>query len=388
MPEYFTGTLTLLHLAPHLAFLFLITVACGTAATRLAIYLSHRLNILDKPDGRKAHGKPVAYLGGFGMLLGFLAGIAAAAVLFPEYALLHRETFFTAAAGGVAIFFVGFWDDIRPIRAMLKLLQQIAVASAMWYFGLRIEILTGASGAVDIGTTISYLVTIGWYVALMNSINLVDGLDGLAGGISFLGAASLVGVSLVINFSDDVLLGALLATITAGTVLAFLFFNWHPAKIFMGDGGSLLLGFLLATSSLVASTKTPTIIALCVPLVALGLPLFETTFSFTRRILQKKSPFKPDRRHLHHRLLDLGLDQRRVVVALLFATAFLGVNSVILAKAERYVLLFNIIFIIGGLILLIENLRFLEKRQTTITRQLNAEVVAGAEPPAETVAES
>jgi UDP-GlcNAc:undecaprenyl-phosphate GlcNAc-1-phosphate transferase len=125
----------------------------------------------------------------------------------------------------------------------------------------------------------------------------------------------------------------------------------------------LLLGFLLATASLVGSTKTPTLLALVVPMVALALPLFETSFSFLRRLLRGQHPFKPDRRHLHHRLLDLGLNHRRVVVLLLFFTAFLGINSVALAQSGSEWVLFNALFLIGGIVLLIENLKFLERRR-------------------------
>lgn len=343
--------------------LFLFTAVVGVGATRLSIFLSHRLEILDAPDPRKSHREPVAYLGGLGILLAFAVGLLGLVLLQPDFAVLRAPFFTVVLLGALAIFLIGFWDDVRPIAAIPKLLLQIAVASGMWLAGVRVEMLSLGGAPAQLGLTFSYIITVGWYVTLMNSINLVDGLDGLAGGISLISAISLVGVSLVIGVTPEVVIGAFLSLLTAGAVLGFLVYNWNPAKTFMGDSGSLLLGYLLATASLVGSTKTPTLMALSVPLVALGLPLFETFFSFLRRAVSGQHPFKPDRRHLHHRLLDMGLDQRRVVVILLFMTGFLGVNSVILAQVESRLIFFNVLFLVGGLILLIENLKFLERKR-------------------------
>ncbi len=340
------------------------TFLAGLVTTKVSIWLSHRLDILDKPDPRKAHREPIAYLGGLGMLLAFLAGVGFLTRLFPSLSIFHWTFMMQLLVGAVAIFLIGCWDDISPIPAVVKLGLQILVGLFMWVSSVRVELVSflGDDNA-QVSLLISMCITVGWYVVLMNSINLVDGLDGLAGGISLIGALSLVGVCLVVTPSNEVAIGAYIAIITAGAILAFLMFNWHPAKTFMGDGGSLLLGFLLATSSLVASTKTSTVLALSVPLVALGLPVFEIFFSFMRRAIKGQHPFKPDRRHLHHRLLDLGLNQRRVVLFLLYMTAFLGINSVILAKAESQILLFNVLFLLGGLVLLIENLKFLERER-------------------------
>ncbi len=347
-----------------LAGLFLATAVAGVGATRLSIWLSHRLGILDRPDPRKSHREPVAYLGGLGILLGFAAGVFVLVLSKPALVATQGGPLLTVFLGAVLIFLVGFWDDVRPVPAWGKLLLQIGTASAMWFAGIRVEMVSyGFDQAVDLGALVSYGITVGWYVGLMNAMNLVDGLDGLAGGIAFIVALALVGVSMIIMPSPEVVLGAFVAVITAGAALGFLTFNWHPAKTFMGDGGSLLLGFLLATAALISSTKTPTLLALSIPLVALGLPLFETVFSFLRRAVQRRHPFRPDRRHLHYRLLDLGLDQRRVVLFLHFITAFLGINSILLAAAESRVLYLNVFFLVLGLIILIENLQFLERRR-------------------------
>lgn len=350
---------------PFLAVVFVATWILAIGTTRFSLWLSHRLDILDRPDPRKAHREPIAYLGGLGMLLAVLAGLLLIPALQPELAVFEHRTLLILLGGALAIYSVGFWDDVRPLPAFLKLGLQIVVASAMWWAGVRVELLSfgGASAPVEVAAFVSWTITVGWYVALMNSINLVDGLDGLAGGISFLGALSLIGVGIVLGASREVLLSSALCAVIAGATLGFLWYNWHPARIFMGDGGALLLGFLLASASLVGSTKTPTLLTLTIPLVALGLPLFESGFSFLRRALKLQHPFKPDRRHLHHRLLDLGLDQRRVVLFLHFMTAFLGLNSVLLAAAGSRLLLLNVALLIAGLILLIENLKYLEARR-------------------------
>lgn len=352
----------MLEFAGPFLLLLVATSVISVITVRFSMFISHSLRILDTPDPRKSHREPIPYLGGFGMLLAFFIGLILVAFLFPALAVLHSTMISLVILGALVIFMVGFWDDVRPIRAILKLVLQIGVGAMMWWLGLRLEALSLlADDTQRVGQLLSLTVTVGWYVALMNSINLVDGLDGLAGGICCLGALALTGVGLMVGYSHDVLLGTVLAVLTAGITIGYLVFNWHPARTFMGDGGSLLLGFLLATSSLLASSKTPTLIALMVPLIALSLPLFETSFSFLRRAIRGSHPFKPDRRHLHHRLLALGLDQRRVVVFLLFLTAFLGANAIILARAGSALILFNVVFLFFGLFLLIENLRFLEK---------------------------
>lgn len=358
-------------MALDLLILFSAAAALGTVWTRISRSLAHRLQIYDAPGPRKVHREPIAYLGGLGILLGLLSALCFLPVLHPIAGAQHAEQLAAIVWGATAIFCVGLWDDTRGIPAIQKLLLQCIVGIIMWKFGVRIdeipkgiEQLFGTS-AMHVGPILSMCITIGWYAVVMNSMNLIDGLDGLAGGVGAICALSIVGVAVVVGQNSDTFIGAILAAVTAGAALGFLTQNWHPAKIFLGDAGSLLLGFLLATAALTSSTKSSTLQAMLVPLVAMGLPIFETLFSFLRRAVKGTSPFQPDRRHLHHRLIDLGLTQRRVVGVLLFATAFLGVNSILLARADSMLLLLNVAFLGGGLVLLIENLSFLEKRRDT-----------------------
>lgn len=361
----------MLKLVLDLCLLLAGTAILGIVTTRMARSLAHRLEILDRPDPRKVHRAPIAYLGGMGMILAVMGGFCLLSILRPITGAAHGQQLTAIAIGAFFIFLVGLWDDIRGMNAFVKLGMQIITGAGMWVAGLRIDqVTTGIESSLTLlqtgdptGQLVSFILTVGWYVALLNAINLIDGLDGLAGGVAAICAASIVGIALATPGTPLTLLGGFIAAITAGATLGFLVHNWHPAKIFMGDAGSLLLGFLLASAALVSSSKASTLQAMLVPLVAMGLPLFEITFSFARRMLRGRSPFKPDRRHLHHRLMDLGLSQQRVVFVFLFATAFLGMNSVLLAQAGSLLMLLNVAFLGIGLILMIENLRFLEKKR-------------------------
>ena len=368
-------------MSDSLAF-FVLFGACavfGAGATRFAVWLSHRLAILDNPGGRKAHREPVAYLGGLGFTVTVLFGVLLYAWMRPHDMLMDQQTGYVFVGGLVAIFFVGLWDDVAGMRPLYKLGFQIAVATALWAAGLRVEriafglgapvALVGENGASFIdfffGGLPSLAITVGWFVALMNAINLIDGLDGLAGGVALIASLSL-GIVGLLTWYNGLNLGLALPAVAAGACLGFLVFNWHPAKIFLGDSGSLSIGYTLAGCSLMASTKAPALLALLVPVVALGLPLFETTFSFARRALTGTNPFKADRRHLHHRLLDAGLDQRRVVLVFLYATVYFGVNAVLLAREGSALVLINVALIGVGLVMLIEYLRFFEKRRESL----------------------
>lgn len=351
----------------------------GVVATGIAVRLSHATGILDYPsDPRKVHRKPIAYLGGMGFTATVLLGLGLYALLVPFEALRQQELMLAFIAGLVAIFAVGLWDDVAGMRPIVKLGAQLAVGLGLWLAGVRIERLNlglgqpwELIGTENMGWTLylatswpSALITMFWYAALINAINLIDGLDGLAGGVSLIAGLSLGAVAIIVagNGAD---LSIVLPILAAGACAGFLYHNWHPARIFLGDSGSLAIGYTLATASLVGSTKAPALLTLLIPLVALGLPLFETTFSFTRRIIAGQHPFKADRRHLHHRLLDVGLDQQRVVMIFWFATAYLGVNAILLAQARSMALLINVIMLGLGVTMLIEYLSFFEKRRNS-----------------------
>jgi len=364
--------------------LLILCAIVGTLASIASVRLSHKLGILDQPGERKVHVKPVAYLGGFGFVLTMIIGVGIFGILQPYSGLMEFRSHLIFVVGLMAIFLIGLWDDVIGIRAIIKLFLQIAVAFGMWLAGVRIERVSLAFGQsldllgwdqqsliiVILASLPSIIITVGWYVALMNAINLIDGLDGLAGGVSLIAALSLGIVGITISYTVGLNLGQALPIIASGAIFGFLTQNWHPAKTFMGDSGSLSIGFTLATASLISSTKAPALLALMVPLTALALPLFETAFSFLRRAIKGTNPFKADRRHLHHRLLDAGLDQRRVVLIFLYTTAYFGVNAVLISQSRSPLLLLNVAMIGLGLLMLIEYLKYFEKKRERESKQV------------------
>jgi UDP-GlcNAc:undecaprenyl-phosphate/decaprenyl-phosphate GlcNAc-1-phosphate transferase len=291
------------------------TLVCGLA-TPLARRLAIRLGALAQPGGRHIHEQPTPRLGGLAICLAFFAPLVA---LFfvdsPVAVMFTRET--TKAAGlfigGVLMCAVGVVDDTRGLRPLYKLIAQIAAAFIAFYCGFQIQAISlPIVGELSMGI-FAAPVTVLWIVGLTNAVNLIDGLDGLAAGVVFFAAFTNLVVGLVAE-SDFV---CLLMSSMLGAVSAFLFYNFNPARIFMGDSGSYFLGFVLAVTSLTgASQKASTTVALLVPVVALGVPIFDTLFTMVRRVLERRPIFSPDRGHIHHRLLDMGITHRRAVLIL------------------------------------------------------------------------
>jgi UDP-GlcNAc:undecaprenyl-phosphate GlcNAc-1-phosphate transferase len=221
---------------------------------------------------------------------------------------------FGIIAGGTALCLIGAVDDVRGLRASHKLLAQVVVATLAYTWGFRIDAVSlPIVGTLSMGV-FALPVTIVWIVGITNAMNLIDGLDGLAAGVAFFGALT----SFVIAHVTGNAFVALLSAGLMGVLAGFLFFNFNPARIFMGDSGSYFLGFVLATLSLSGALqqKASTAVSLLVPVIALGLPIFDTFFTMLRRFLERRSIFSPDRGHIHHRLLDLGLTHRRAVIVL------------------------------------------------------------------------
>lgn len=355
-----------------------VAVAATALFTAAAKRVSLRLGILDVPHGRKIHEQAIPYLGGAAMFLGLGVGLAEFAWLTPQFVTIARDELTGVVLGGAAVCLIGLWDDVRGAKALPKLACEIAIALFMWNHGLRVERLslpfggslqlagTGLDAAaietwrILVGQALSLLITVGWYVLLMNAVNLIDGLDGLAASISLVAALVVVCTALAI-YTHPPVAALVVGALTAAVCLGFLFHNWHPASIFMGDTGALLLGFLLASTALLSSTKAPALLTLLVPLLAIGLPIFESVHSFVRRLLTHQNPFQADRRHLHHRLLDLGLSHRQVVTTLIYITVFLGFMSYVLATATPVISLLAVVVLGGGFLMLLENLTALER---------------------------
>jgi UDP-GlcNAc:undecaprenyl-phosphate/decaprenyl-phosphate GlcNAc-1-phosphate transferase len=319
---------------------FLAALLITFAITPLVKRWALQLGIVDNPgDKRKIHKEPVPYLGGLAIYLGFCASVLyflgtddpqVAGILF----------------GATGLMLLGVADDKANIPAIVKLLGQLAIISvAVVYFDIRIWWLTNPFNGMIYLNGLSIPLTIIWIVAVVNTLNLIDGLDGLAAGVSSIAAATL----LLLAWRAGQIQVAVLTAALIGSSLGFLRYNFNPARIFMGDSGSMLLGFVLASVSVEGALKSAATIALIVPILALGLPLFDTFFAVIRRLRSGRPIYEADRNHLHHRLMDLGLSQRRVVMLLYGISALLGICAIIITSLDGYwplVLLCTLVFLI------------------------------------------
>jgi UDP-GlcNAc:undecaprenyl-phosphate GlcNAc-1-phosphate transferase len=309
------------------------------------IRVAHALGAVDLPAARKIHLRPVPRTGGIAVYLGFLAGLLFAAWATGSLATSVRVDVYWAglALAATGMLCVGLVDDLWGLAFYWKFAAQIAAATFVWFCGFRIEILTHPlGGALELGL-LSLPLTVLWVVGITNAVNLIDGLDGLATGIALITATAVAVIAFV-----RAELGVTAASVAlAGSLLGFLRFNFNPARIFLGDSGSMFLGFVLAVTAVRGSQKGPTAVAILVPLLVLGLPVLDTGVAVIRRlwrishrgaraerglryvVLNLREIFLPDRGHIHHRLLDAGLSHRRAVFVLygvgsLFALAAFG----------------------------------------------------------------
>ena len=286
------------------------------------VRFAHRIGNVDKPDARKVHKEPIARLGGIAIFAGFLASLAALEWLVPGRLFVLDGPLGGVLAGATAMFLIGVADDLKPLPAKVKLVLQIGAACLAYYLGVRIEFLSNpfTDGIWVLPTAVSVGLTVFWLVGITNTINLIDGLDGLAGGVSLIAAGTMTLIALQTHQS----IAALMTLALAGGIIGFLRYNFNPAKIFMGDSGSLFLGFTLAAISITGVLKLVATVALALPLLILGVPIFDTAFAIVRRAWNRKPIFSPDRGHLHHRLLNAGLTQRRAVVVIYGISLLLG----------------------------------------------------------------
>ena len=320
------------------AMLALLVAALLTALiVPLVRQLGLRFGLVDPPDQRKQHTAPMVRLGGIGIVAGFSLALAIIWRLggFAELAPGSDRQIWTTLAGALSYFLIGLADDLFALPPLPRLVCQLLVAMAVWSEGVRIgsiEMPFGwFGGLLTLPQTLSLLATVIWLVGITNAINWLDGLDGLAAGVSGIAAIGLLSVSFSLNQPA----AGLLAASLAGACLGFLRHNFNPARIFMGDGGSYFLGFALASVSIVGPAKGLTSVSLLLPLLILSLPLADMSAVIMGRLSEGRSPFYPDRRHLHHRLLRAGLSHRRTVVLIYAFTQWLAALALVLANAEN-----------------------------------------------------
>ena len=305
--------------------------------------LAHKVGAIDVPkDARRMHDHPIPRMGGLAIFFGFLLTV----LVFSPLTRQSRGMLL----GAVIIVILGIFDDIYSLPALPKFAVQILAALVAVWTGSMITILSNpnifsSNPYWELGW-LAWPVTVIWIVAITNAVNLIDGLDGLACGVSTIGSMSMLVIALVVREGDVAILMAALA----GACLGFLPYNLNPAKIFMGDTGATFLGYILAVVSIQGMFKMYNIISFVVPFLMLGLPIFDTSFAFIRRIAHGQSPMRPDRSHVHHRLIDMGFTQKQAVAVLYVISAILGLSAVVLTTSGpiKAILLLLALCLAGG----------------------------------------
>lgn len=319
-------------------------VVISFAATPLVKSLAYKVGAIDVPkDERRMHKTPIPRLGGLAIFVAFLFAV----LLFGNI----DRTMQGILLGAVMIVILGVLDDILTLKALPKFLVQIAAAAVAVYHGCTIQFVSNPNvfsetGYLDLGW-LSVPLTILWIVAITNAVNFIDGLDGLAVGVSGISSASLLVVALMVGEQDIALfLAALL-----GACVGFIPYNKNPAKIFMGDTGATFLGYILATLSIQGLFKLYAVISFAVPFLILGLPIFDICFAFLRRIAKGQNPMVADRGHVHHRLIDMGFNQKQAVAIAYMLTAILGLSAVLLTSSGelKALILIGAIILVGAI---------------------------------------
>ena len=335
---------------PDFQFLFKLMAALLAAglisflATPLVKNLAYKVGAIDVPkDNRRMHHEPIPRLGGLAIFIAFLFTVIVLADI--------DRTTRGILLGAIMIVILGVMDDIMTLKALPKFLVQIAAAGVAVYHGCVIQFVSNP----NIFSPMDYLnlgwlsipVTIIWIVAITNAVNFIDGLDGLAVGVSAISTASLLIIALMVEeLNIAIILAALL-----GSCLGFIPYNKNPAKIFMGDTGATFLGFILATLSVQGLFKLYAIISFAVPFLILGIPIFDICFAFLRRIAKGQNPMQADRGHVHHRLIDMGFNQKQAVAISYMLTAILGLAAVLLTSSGelRALILIGSVIVVGAI---------------------------------------
>jgi UDP-GlcNAc:undecaprenyl-phosphate GlcNAc-1-phosphate transferase len=330
---------------------FALAMALSMVLTPMVRTVALSLGWVDGRSARKVHLRPIPRLGGLAIVIGFYAPFLGLAIYRNSLA----SVFYADSArvvgffcGGLAIVLLGLYDDLRGANAQVKLAVQLAVAGMMYALGFQIHwIATPFGPGIDLGY-LALPFTLLWIVGVINAMNLIDGLDGLASGVAFFAVV----MNFVVAITRGDLLMCVLMSSLAGALAGFLVFNFNPASIFMGDTGSLFLGFILATSSIAACEKGPTAVSMLVPILALGLPIMDTLLAMVRRFIMGRPMFSADREHIHHQLLKLGYTHRRVVLTMygicaFFALAALGATYATAPQAA------GILVVVSGVVILL-----------------------------------
>lgn len=332
-------------------YIVLLALSCGLGLllTPLVQRLARRANVLDHPGTRKIHHRPIPLLGGLAIALAMWLPIAALWLYDNRVAALLRlreASVLQILLSGLAMLLLGLYDDLKGLNARKKFMAQLPVAIVLVLAGVGFQSVTIPSlGTVSLGWA-GPLLTVLWLIGITNAINLVDGIDGLACGVSFFAAATIA----IISIYNDHAVGAVIMTALAGACLGFLPYNFNPARIFLGDTGSLFLGMTLAVSALLTSQKGTLATSLLIPVLVLGFPIIDTLLAMIRRAVRGKSMFSGDAGHIHHRLLARGLNHRQASLIIYAFCLLCGMVALItvmennLGMAFGFAALFLVLF--------------------------------------------
>lgn len=358
-----------------LAVVFAVALVCSLATTPLIIRMATALEIFDAPfDSRRVHTRPVPRIGGLAVFAAMLSSLLVSWGMWSAgwgVAPAGDRFFLGVLLGATILFSIGLLDDLRGVSPAAKVLAQCAAALIAYTLGFRIEVL-GLGPTLDVALGwLSLPLTVFWVVGVTNAFNLIDGLDGLAAGIALVALGTTLAVALVLG-NDEVVI---VCVVLVGALLGFLRYNFSPARIFLGDSGSLFIGFMLAVLSVHGSMKSATVVLVAVPIFALALPLLDTSLAILRRWLRGVPLSVADAHHVHHRLIALGFSHRRATVVMYLVASILAAVGLSLALAPPAMV--SMLALVGGITtvaLLIFGTRQLGYHEFTVAAM---EVIAG-----------
>lgn len=312
---------------------FLISVAIAFATTPLSIEIANVVGIIDKPkDARRVHKNPTPRFGGMAIFLGSMVAMTIPAAM--------NHKIMTAMLGGLLMYVLGIIDDMYDMKPVIKFLGQVAIASLVYAMGIRISFIsnyfgmpaTGPHANVILSAGVGYILTVLWIVGITNAVNLMDGLDGLAAGSVAIMSLSLAYIAYIHGTRLGSMPVCIALVAVAGGCIGFLPYNFSPAKTFMGDGGALYLGYMIAVLSVISPLKRATVVGALIPMLTLAVPIFDTLFAMLRRALKHQSIMHADKGHLHHHLMAAGFGQRRSVLIMYGIVGIMGIVAVLISR--------------------------------------------------------
>ena len=346
-----------------------VAAVVALVATPLVCRFATRVGAIDHPNDRKVHAHPTPTLGGLAIFLGILVAGTMASFM-PEFDSVFVQSAqpLGIAAAALVIFALGVFDDFRPLTAAPKLAGQIFAAGLLFLAGVKMQYVLLPSSVLVLGDDISVIVTVIWIVVMINAVNLIDGLDGLAAGIVAIAAASFFVYSYnllydVDRYALDIAAAPLLAIIVVGAALGFLRHNFHPARIFMGDSGSMLLGLVLGATTLVGVGKAPTNFSpdaanvllayspLWIPALVVAIPILDAVLAIVRRVRGRRNVFHADKEHLHHRLMDLGHGHKQAVVVMYVWSALAAAAGLAFTFLDRSLWVYALPIAVAAIVL-------------------------------------